>query len=107
MAKTTKSKTIDMGALHLKNGASASYSVSDGRGNMVNKKVTVLARVPAGQDMYTIANRLPKKIVGELSSTAISRIGEQRSDRNRYLVFWEKKSKLACPPAVILNKGNI
>lgn len=105
MAKTNKQ--VDMGALLLKKGANASYSVSNGRGQMVNKKVTILARVPAGENMYTIVSNLPKKISGTLNADQISRIGEQTSARNRYLVFWEKKGKIACPPAVILNKGNV
>lgn len=108
MAKTTSTKTKakDMNALLLKRGSSATYTVPNGRGSMVKKKVTITAHVPAGTDMYSVVNKLPRKVTGELSPKAIERIGSKTSDRNRYLVFWNEKNKFACPPAVILNKIN-
>lgn len=108
MAKAkAKTKTVVTGDLLLKRGSRASYKVSNGRGKMVNKDVTIVAHVPAGQNLQAAIGKLPRKLTDGLTPKSIERIGEMTSERNRYLVFWEKHGKLACPPAITLNKANI
>jgi hypothetical protein len=108
MAKSrTKTRAEVTGDLLLKRGAQASYKVSNGRGKMVNKSVTIMAHIPAGQSLQATISKLPRKFTEGLTPKSIERIGEATSERNRYLVFWEKHGKLACPPAITLNRANI
>lgn len=111
MPKTTTTKTKNTAAskkdaLLLKKGTTVSYIVSRGNtGETMKKKATIMAHVPAEARLSTIINKLPKKMVAELSESAIKRIGPESSQANRYLVFSEDMGRFACPPASKLNQS--
>lgn len=110
MPKTNTTKTkisaSKKDALLLKKGTTVSYVVSRGNtGETMKKKATIMAHVPAETKLSTIINKLPKKMVAELSASAIRRIGPDSSQTNRYLVFSEDMGRFACPPASKLNQS--
>lgn len=108
MPKVTKNKrtasTEANNTLKLKKGTSVTYTVSRGNtGETMRKKATVVAHVPAGTFLTSVLSKLPKKTVAELTPGAIRKIGPEKSNNNRYLVYSSDINRFACPTASKLN----
>jgi len=104
---TKKTRTASTGAnntLKLKKGTTVTYTVSRGNtGETMRKRATVVAHVPAETSLTSVLGKLPKKMVAELTPGAIRKIGPEKSDNNRYLVFSSDTNRFACPVASKLN----
>jgi hypothetical protein len=102
MAKTMPKETKN--ALKLKKGTTVTYTVSRGNtGETMKKKATVVGHVPAETSLTSVLGKLPKKMVANLTPGAIKKIGKERSNNNRYLVFSSDTNSFACPVASKLN----
>jgi hypothetical protein len=100
--KATSKEAKD--ALKLKKGTVVTYTVSRGNtGETMEKKATVVAHVPAETSLTSVLGKLPKKMTAKLTPGAIRKIGREKSNSNRYLVFSSETNTFACPTASKLN----